>query len=124
MTFQFFFSFVTCLENDSMCSGSLCMCIYIFFFKDIFCVTIFLVFSCKAGEQRKCVYTTLNTVQFRKNVWLFFKKKPKLTLTLLQNVWMSRLLLKINELVRWWRVSREVYKYQEWPVLLIFLFAN
>lgn len=45
-------------------------------------------------------------------------------MTLLQNVCMSLLLLKINELVRWRRVSREVYKYQEWPVLLIFSFAN
>lgn len=70
MTFQSFFSFGACLENDSMCSGPLCMCKYIF--KDIFCVNIFLVFSCKAGEQRKCVYTTLNSVQFGKNVWLFF----------------------------------------------------
>lgn len=87
-------------------------------------VTIFLVFSFRAGEQRKCLYTTVNTVQFRKNVWVFFKKKLKLTLTLLQNVCMSLLLLKINELVRWRRVSWEVYKYQEWPVLLIFSFAN
>lgn len=54
----------------------------------------------------------------------FCKKKVKLTLTVLLNVYVSLLLLKINELVRWWSVSREVYKYQEWPVLLIFSFAN
>lgn len=103
-----------------MFSVSLCVCIY----KGIFCGTIFLVFSCKAGEQRKCLCTTVNNVQFRKNVWVFLKEKPKLTLILFQNACMSRLLLKINELVRWRRVSREVYKYQEWPVLLIFFFAN
>lgn len=28
-------------------------------------------------------------MQFRKNVWLFFKKKPKLTLTLLPNLYES-----------------------------------
>lgn len=42
---------------------------------------------------------------------------------MLLNVCVRLLLLKINELVRW-RVSREVYKFQEWPVLLIFSFAN
>lgn len=54
----------------------------------------------------------------------FLKKRVKLTLTVLLNVCVSLLLLKINELVRWWRVSREVYKYQEWPVLVIFFFTN
>lgn len=45
-------------------------------------------------------------------------------MTVLLNVYVSLLLLKINELVRWWRVSREVYKYQEWPVLVIVSFTN
>lgn len=54
----------------------------------------------------------------------FLKKRVKLTLTVLLNVCVSLLLLKINELVRWWRVSREVYKYQEWPVLVIVSFTN
>lgn len=54
----------------------------------------------------------------------FLKKRVKLALTVLLNVCVSLLLLKINELVRWWRVSREVYKYQEWPVLVIVSFTN
>lgn len=99
-----------------------CVCIYI---KGISYITVFLSFM--AGEQRKCLYHC-EYQQFRKDVvflWclffvVVFKKKVNLTLTMLLNVCVSLLLLKINELVKWWRVSREVYKYQEWPVLLIF----
>lgn len=56
------------------------VCMYIYVFKGIFCVTIFLIYSCRAGEQRKCLYTTVNAVQFRKNVWVFFKKKNEINL--------------------------------------------
>lgn len=117
MTFQSFFSFGACLENDSMWSVPLC--VYIYIYLKVFFVLLYFLFSFAGQESKGNLYTTVNTVQFRKNIWVFFKRKPKLTLTLLQNVCMSLLLLKINELVRWRRVSREVCKFQEWPVLLL-----
>lgn len=126
MAFQSFFYLGAYLENDSPGYVCVCVCIYICIFKGISCITLFLVFSVMAGEQRKCLYHS-ECYAVQKGCLLlgfFFKKKLKLTLTMLLNVYVSLLLLKINELVRWWRVSREVYKCQEWPVLLIFSFAN
>lgn len=52
-------------------------------------------------ESKGNVYTTVNTMLFGKEFYFFFiKKKVKLTLTMLLNVCVSLLLLKINEPVR------------------------
>lgn len=72
--------------------------VYIIFFKGISYITCF---SVMAGEQRKCLYHS-EYYAVRKGILFFFfiKKKVKLTLTMLLNVCVSLLLLKINEPVR------------------------
>jgi len=86
------------------------VCVYIFL--RVFSILLYFLFSVSWLESKGNVCTTVNTVQFRKDVcFFFFKKKGKLTLTVLLNVYVSLVLLTIKELVTQWRVSREVYKY-------------
>lgn len=88
----------------------------------VFLTLLYFLFLVSWLESKENVHSEYHAVQ--KGCLVFLKKNIKLTLAVLLNVHTSLLLLKINELVRWWRVSREVDMYQEWLVLLICSFAK
>lgn len=73
MTLQSFFSFGACLENVSVCYVRVCVCICIF--KGISYITVFLVFSVMAGEQRKCLYHSEHSAVQKGCLCFFVRKK-------------------------------------------------